>query len=112
MEGASRFIHAYNLGNLQKCCVATCKCCADRDEYDRKLFRGKYLKVIRAPDPSLILWENLHVTSAQRCCRVLFSTIIALTLLVLTTMLILWIKLQEEDYKADSKSCTTEDSIT
>ena len=64
MEGASRFIKAYNLSNMQKCCFKSCcYCCTkDREEMEAKLFQGQMLSVKRASDPSLINWQNLGIT--------------------------------------------------
>jgi len=44
------------------------------------LFEGRYLKVKRATDPSLILWENLGYTMTARAVRTLFTTIVAFLL--------------------------------
>ena len=113
MEGPHRLIGAYNESRCRLCCIKySCDCCLDKKDYKRKLFQGKFLKVERAVEPSLIIWENLGITKKRRCCRILFSSCVAFILLLLTTLLILYVKLQEIDLKEDVISCSSELEIT
>mmetsp|Transcript_10771 Transcript_10771/g.13489 ORF Transcript_10771/g.13489 Transcript_10771/m.13489 type:complete len:104 (+) Transcript_10771:2021-2332(+) len=95
MEGAARFTQAYNITNCQRCCFRFCCCTKDREEFEAKLFRGHFLKVKRAAEPSLILWKNLGISKWQRRCRIFFSTIIAIILLFATTLALVYAKYQE-----------------
>ena len=62
MEGVSRLIKAYEISKFHLCCLKSCYCCCEKGDYQDKLFHGKYLKVERAVEPSLILWENLRIS--------------------------------------------------
>lgn len=65
MEGAARFTKAYDISYWSRCLLkSVCRCCSckDKKEYQRKLFRGKYLSVKPAVEPSLIHWENIGIT--------------------------------------------------
>ena len=48
---------------------------------------GLWLHVEEACNPHLIMWQNLGYSKFVRCLRILFTTIIAL-LLILATMFI------------------------
>lgn len=70
-----------------------CECCTDKKGYKSKLFKGRFLNVEQAVEPSLILWENLGITSFKRCLRISISTLVAIVLLIITTLLILYVKI-------------------
>jgi hypothetical protein len=56
MEGFERMKEIYRDSAARRCWLyCSCRC----RYYSDKLFMKKYLKVSQAPDPSLILWENL-----------------------------------------------------
>ena len=56
MEGFERMKEIYRDSAARRCWLyCSCRC----RYYSEKLFMKKYLKVSQAPDPSLILWENL-----------------------------------------------------
>ena len=63
MEGAARFIKAHDVTKLKRCYLHCFSCCSDAKKFKKKYFRGKFLKVTSAEEPSLILWENLGITS-------------------------------------------------
>ena len=65
-----------------------------------------------AVDPELINWENLGLTKGARCFRITFATIISILLLLATTLLILYVKVQETELKQDAISCATDTEIT
>lgn len=56
------------------------------------MFHKKWLKVEEAVEPALINWENLGLSAKARCFRITFLTIVALILLLATTLGILWAK--------------------
>ena len=95
MEGAARLIQAYNKSAISRCCTICCCCNAQSlIAYKRKLFHDNWLKVDEAVEPALINWENLGLTRKARCCRITFLTIISIILLILTTLGILYAKVQ------------------
>mmetsp|Transcript_20514 Transcript_20514/g.25230 ORF Transcript_20514/g.25230 Transcript_20514/m.25230 type:complete len:128 (+) Transcript_20514:1742-2125(+) len=113
MEGAARMIKAYDTSRcwlwLMRC---LCDCCVDKSEYRHKLFKGRYLRAEQAVEPTLILWENLGVTKKQRCFRIFLSSLFAIMLLLATTFLILYVKIQENELKQDQVRCTLAEEIT
>ena len=59
-------------------------------------FQGKHpLHVKPAPEPSLILWENLELTLFQKGIRVIIIAFITLLLLIGTIVLLFWLKSRE-----------------
>lgn len=51
------------------------------------------------------MWENLGVTKSGRCVRFSFQTLISLILLLITTGLILFVKVKETELKEDKVTC-------
>ena len=49
---------------------------------------------------------------SARCCRITFATIISIVLLLATTLLILYVKVQETELKSDAVSCAKDTEIT
>ena len=67
MEGAARMEAAFNVGILKRLffkCMPSCLLCGAKERYEKKLFHGKWLKVTRSIEPSLILWHNIGVSKA------------------------------------------------
>ena len=107
MEGAARLIQAYDTSRCSLCCLRCLpNCCVDKVEYRSKLFEGHYLKTETAVEPTLILWENLGVTKKQRCFRIFLSSLLAIMLLLATTVLILYVKIKENELNTSRVKCT------
>jgi len=70
--------------------------------------------VNEARDPSLILWENLGTRKFERFFRILFTTIIALALLLITAVINLFAADADERIQAFSPQveCVDSASIT
>ena len=45
-----------------------CKCCFAKNAQDIK-FKNKWLRMKKAVDPELILWENYAVSRRSKCAR-------------------------------------------
>jgi hypothetical protein len=45
-------------------------------------FKGVWLEIKKAPEPEVILWENLHITSKNRFLRSVFATFVTSSLLI------------------------------
>lgn len=59
-------------------------------------FQGKYpLHVKPAPEPSIILWENLELTLFKKFIRVVVIALVTLAILVGTIALLFWLKSRE-----------------
>ena len=77
--------------NVNKCrrCIIHCK--KDHDKIAHKYLGEKWPKVSSAPDPSLIVWENLGKGKIDRCGLSSLTNILAFILLVGGFTLLLWI---------------------
>lgn len=80
-EGAARLLRAYQMGtfkqNLLMCCF--------RNNIQNKLFYEHFLRVDKAIDPTLIMWQNLGYSKASRRFRTAFMWLVSV-LLILGTM--------------------------
>ena len=114
MEGAARLIQAFNRSSISVACTACCCycCCCDKKTYERKVFHKKWLKVEEAVEPALINWENLGLSAKARCFRISFLTLVALILLMATTLGILWAKVKENEMSSDKVVCNPDVEIT
>ena len=79
-------IKAYENSKLKRFLYYFCSFMIDKEEYQRKLFHGKYLKVEKAIEPSLIMWENLGTTPVVRFLRLLGTSLVAVLLLSVTVV--------------------------
>lgn len=50
---------------------------------DKRFFDSKRVQVRRAPEPTDVYWENLHIKFRGRCCRTMLTWIVALCLVAL-----------------------------
>jgi hypothetical protein len=66
------------------CCI-----CFSKKAKRLRLYK-KFPEVKKAMDPELILWENLGYTTLSRIVRITISTIIALALVILCTLINLY----------------------
>ena len=58
----------------------------------KKLFRGKWLRVRPAVDPELLLWENFGITSRQKCLRSTLYWIYMIVLMISSFYLIVYLE--------------------
>ena len=56
------------------------------------MFKGKFLKVERAIDPSLILWQNYGYSSRNRCFRRILSLFIAILMICIAIIVLAYLK--------------------
>ena len=84
MEGCERVLRAYKNKRLNTVFYGLCYCFINKEKYQKKLFHGKYLKIDKAIEPSLIMWENLGTTPFVRFLRFVGTSLVALLLLGLT----------------------------
>jgi len=113
MEGAARFVNAYQMTSLSRFIFGlSCCCCINKESYERKLFFGKWLKVREAIDPTLILWENLGISQKERCLRITLKGIISAILVLATTLFILYAKIYESNVNENQVICDESDVFT
>lgn len=75
-------MRAFNkYGKCRRCCILTCSKCGKPEDIEHKYLAGYWPKPKTAPDPSLILWQNLGVSKLNRFCRQVF--IYALSFLII-----------------------------
>ena len=80
MNGLQKFYKAIKISRLRRCCII-CTCRKSRIKH--KYFEGAtWPNFERAPEPSLILWNNLGISKGSRMVRTflinLFSAIVML----------------------------------
>lgn len=86
-------MQAYKYHYFKWLCFRCCECCfSDKKNYDKKMFHNRWLRVDKAIEPSLIMWENLGYNKRERCVRTLCTTLAAGLLLFITMMFILAIR--------------------
>ena len=70
-------------------------------------FEGQMLKVYHAPEPSLILWENLGVSKCERRCRVFINVVVSMVFIISAILIILTVKVMQkhENTQDDSRDC-------
>ena len=113
MEGAARLITAYGTSRSSRCLAAWCCAgCVDKDEYRHKLFHKRWLRVEQAVEPSLINWENLGLTMCQRRVRWVIGVLFALALLLLATICITYVKVEQDSLSQDTPVCASDTAIT
>ena len=96
MEGAERCLQAYRYHYFKWLCFRCCVCCFnDKINYDKKMFHNKWLRVDKAIEPSLIMWENLGYNKKDRCMRIFCTTITSLILLIITVLTVLVLRSQD-----------------
>lgn len=100
IEGQIRTLSQYNKGKCRMCCEKLCMTRA----YSRTLLRGsRKIRVKQAISPELIKWENLGVSSTQRCFRVSIIWLISFILIGICFGLIVYLKNQQIELQAYSK---------
>ena len=78
---------AYHDGYIKRKCL---KIFRKEDPYKELYFKGKHwLKVKKAKDPSIILWENLSKSNTAKYIRYGFSIFLSLALTAVTMTVLL-----------------------
>ena len=90
--------------------INACKRCILRGNYKGDLIQHKYIAgkwpgVHDAPDPTLILWENLGKGRIEKCGRSTLSNILAGILLLVGFLTIIYLLNVQAQYKIDVTSC-------
>ena len=57
------------------------------ENYDRLLINGKWPKVTKAADPSVILWQNMGISKYESNMRTLLISIVTLVLLIICAVI-------------------------
>ena len=90
MEGRARFLKTYNYNKCEK--SICCRSCFGAKKHKEKLFEGRWLQVIPAPEPSLILWENLGIDWKERNWRIVGTTLMSLIFVAAAIVAIVYAK--------------------
>ena len=102
MNGKNKFIKAMDINCCKRCCL---RCQKKHDEIAHKYIAGKWPTVHEAPDPTLILWENLGKGRIEKCGRSTLSNVLAFILLLIGFMSIIYLLNVQAQYKIDVTSC-------
>lgn len=88
MNGKKKFLKAMNIGCCKRCWI---RCQGKQDEIAHKYLGGKWPEVKSAPDPTLIMWQNLGKGSIERCGRSTIANVIAFILLLVGFVFIVYL---------------------
>ena len=66
-----------------------------------KLLEGQLIQVSKAPDPSLIIWENHGVSNKWKFLRVIAISIVFIVFVAFNLVLMVAIKVFERNYQID-----------
>ena len=88
MNGKEKFIKALNISSCRRCIL---RCQKKHDAISHKYIAGKWPSVHVAPDPTLILWENLGKGRIEKCGRSTLSNVLAFILLLIGFMSIIYL---------------------
>ena len=102
MNGKDKFIKALNINCCKRCIL---RCQKKQDVIAHKYIAGKWPSVLKASDPTLILWENLGKGRIERCGRSTLSNVLAFILLFIGFMSIIYLLNIQAQYKIDVTSC-------
>ena len=99
MEGKQRVLNALKPKKFRRCC--------NRKKFEQRYINGKWLEVYEAPQPSIILWENLSVTAFNRFLRILLVSLISGGLIAITFVLMVLCKNYQSDLTSsyNASSC-------
>ena len=93
MNGQAKALNAFKIPKARRCCMIFC---CSKNKLEHKYFEGRWLEVERAPEPSIINWENLAVGPCNQCVRKLFIALISIILMAASFALILIAKQEEK----------------
>lgn len=102
MIGKQKFLKAMDINACRRCCL---RCSKKDDEIAHKYLAGRWPDVKTAPDPSLIIWENLGKGNLDRCGRSTASNCLAFFLLILGFAVIIYLLNLQEQYKQSAPIC-------
>jgi hypothetical protein len=93
MNGKQKFKECLNPSKLscKHRCMLSCGCQHKVKELDHKLLGGMYPQIRDAPDPTLILWENLGVGRLNRCCRASLNYFLSALIIAIGFVIIIYI---------------------
>ena len=96
MLGKEKFLKAMKVGCCKRFCMKYCK--GQGEMIDYKYLGNRWPEVHQAPDPSLILWQNLGFGVIDRCLYSCYVILATLFLLLLGFSLIVYLILYKDSY--------------
>jgi hypothetical protein len=75
--------------------------CCFNDRYKRKINIINQLKVVRAPEPTDILWQNLEYSDLNKIVRKLLVYVISIVLILISFTLIVILNIIQNKYKTE-----------
>ena len=93
---------AMDINSCKRCCL---RCQNKHDAIAHKYIAGNWPEVATAPDPTLVLWENLGKGGVERCGRRTASYIMAFILLLIGFSAIIYLLNVQAQYKLDITAC-------
>ena len=102
MNGKDKFIKALDINCCKRCIL---RCQKKQDVIAHKYLAGKWPTVLEAPDPTLILWENLGKGRIEKCGRSTISNVLAFLLLMVGFISIIYLMSVQAQYTFDVTAC-------
>ena len=102
MNGKAKFLKAMNISSCRRCII---RCQGKQDTIEHKYIGGKWPVFEPAPDPSLIVWENLGKGKIARCGRASMTNIMAFILLCGGFAFIIWLFGLQQSQFTDTTNC-------
>ena len=102
MNGKDKFIKALDINCCKRCIL---RCQKKQDVIAHKYLAGKWPTVLEAPDPTLILWENLGKGRIEKCGRSTISNVLAFLLLMVGFISIIYLMNVRAQYTFDVTAC-------
>jgi hypothetical protein len=92
MNGQRKLVDRFRAGKIKRCCM-------DKDKIAGRYIRGNWPEVSRAPEPTVINWENLRVGTCNRCLRVSVSVLVSILLMAASFTVIILGKQYEQQHQ-------------
>ena len=104
MEAKARIFEIAKNSKYHKCKKRCLPCCFKQNLQTME-FEGKMLKVEDAPEPSLILWENLGVGKCEWYCRIFVNIFVSFVLIICSISVIVLVMNHQHNTKSLDRDC-------
>jgi hypothetical protein len=79
MNGKEKFVKAMQVNACRRCCIMKC---GKKENLEYKYLESHWPKIVDAPDPTLINWQNLGYTRFNRFIRSLIVNLICFVIVM------------------------------
>lgn len=86
MSASKKAVEQFSVSKARRCFLI---CCGKKGEIEGRYLSGLWPKVQRAPEPTVINWQNLKYGRCSRKCRSIISTLVGLLLMAVSFYVII-----------------------